>query len=85
VKFARPCKALHKELFGKIRQGNSLHFGTDDTTQLPCSLKPHESFKRKSAAFALCSSTYVVFVHLQLSWQLTSFTHRRHLARFATF
>ena len=84
VKFGRSCNALHKELYGEIRQVNSLLVGTNDTTWLLCSLEPHDGFRRKFTTWAVRSTTYVVFIRLELSRQLTSFTHRRHLVRIAS-
>ena len=53
----------------KISERSTVFVGTDDTTFTVCSMRPHCSFQYKWSTWLVRSSTYVLFIQPQLSWQ----------------
>jgi hypothetical protein len=50
-----------------------------------CSVRPHDMFKFRCTAWAVRSSTYVLFTPHRIFWEPTlSFTHCRHFVRLAS-
>jgi hypothetical protein len=72
----------HWSLLYESRRSYAVPVGTPFTL---CSVRPHGLFKFKFTAWAVRSSTYVLFTPLRIFWEPTpSFMHRRHFVRFAS-
>ena len=85
VKFGRPYTACSAECcLVEISKRTTVLARTDGITYTLCSVRPHDIFKLKCTAWAVRSSTYVLFIPPQQSWQPNPFTLWRHFLRMAS-
>jgi hypothetical protein len=68
-----PVRPYIGHCFEILGEENSELVGTDGTTKLLCSVKPHDIFQIKFTVWAVRTSAYVPFLPLHLSWPPTPF------------